>query len=104
MRLSKLIWVCLLCLPLLGVGQASYLDSLLIEFEKSTDPQEKLTLLRSIGREDPDTDKKIKYGQELKELADLHEAYFFQHSAEMQLGIGYRFKGDLSKSLEHLLT
>lgn len=104
MRLSRSIWMYVVCFPLLGVGQTSYVDSLLVKYETSTDPQEQLTLLRSIAREEPDTDEKIRYGYELRELADLHDAYFFQHSAEMQLGIGFRFKGDLAKSLEHLLA
>lgn len=85
-------------------SQTPLLDSLLNQYNSSDDIKEKLTLLRSITSEEPETHQRIKYANELLQLARENERYFFEHSAELQLGVGYRFMGDLSKSLEHLLT
>jgi len=90
-------------LSLTSFGQTSYLDSLKTRLEKTSDVKEQLSLLRLIGREHPDTDEKIRYANQLLELANEHDVYFYQHGGELQLGIGYRFKGDLTASLEHLL-
>lgn len=62
-----------------------------------------MTLLRSITREEPETSRKIELANELLDLAIKNDSYFFQHAAELQLGIGFRFMGDLSQSLKHLL-
>lgn len=90
--------------PLSVLSQTPLLDSLLNKYHSSSDIQEKLTLLRSITSEEPETNQKIEYANELLVLAQEHNLYFFEHSAELQLGVGYRFMGDLAKSLEHLLS
>ncbi|MEP1034347.1 tetratricopeptide repeat-containing sensor histidine kinase [Ekhidna sp.] len=90
--------------PLISLCQTSLLDSLLNRYNLSKDPQEQLTLLRSITSTEPETNQKIAYANELLELARSNGSYFFEHAAELQLGIGYRFMGDLSKSLKHLLS
>lgn len=90
--------------PLTSLCQTTLLDSLINRYGSSTDIQERLTLLRSITAEEPETNQKIVYANELLELARANDSYFFEHSAELQLGVGYRFMGDLSKSLEHLLS
>lgn len=94
----------LITAPLICTSQTTLLDSLINRYNSSTDISEQLTLLRSITAEEPNTTQKIEYGNELLALAIKHESYFFQHSAELQLGVGYRFMGDLSKSLKHLLS
>ncbi|WP_462253280.1 ATP-binding protein [Ekhidna sp.] len=86
------------------ICQTPVLDSLLIEYSSTKNIQDKLTILRSITAEEPETYQKIAYANELLELAQKNELYFFEHSAELQLGVGYRFMGDLSKSLKHLLA
>ncbi len=86
------------------ICQTPVLDSLLIEYRSTKNIQDKLTILRSITAEEPETYQKIAYASELLELAKKNELYFFEHSAELQLGVGYRFMGDLSKSLKHLLA
>jgi len=93
-----------LTLPLFGLSQEAYLDSLKRKYESTADIEEKMTLLRSITREEPETSQKIAYATELLHLANENNSYFFQHAAELQLGIGFRFLGDLSQSLEHLLS
>lgn len=99
----RIIFLTLVLLPVTVLGQTSILDSLFLEYKKASDPMEKLTLLRAITSEQPETDQRIRYAYELLNLAKKYDSYFFQHSAELQLGIGYRFKGDLGSSLEHLL-
>lgn len=86
-----------------GLGQNSYLDSLKSQYATISDIKEKMTILRVIARDEQETSKKIAYANELLELAEEHDSIFYQHAAELQLGIGYRFMGDLSQSLEHLL-
>ncbi len=89
--------------PFKIISQTPLLDSLHREYEATEDITDKLTLLRSITSEEPETHQRIAYANELLELAREHELYFFEHSAELQLGVGYRFMGDLARSLEHLL-
>lgn len=90
-------------MPLQGSGQTPLLDSLLNRYNSATEVNERLTLLRSITSEEPETNQRIIYANQLLELARKNNSYYFQHAAELQLGIGYRFMGDLSKSLKHLL-
>ena len=90
--------------PMVCASQTTLLDSLINRYNSSTDVSERLTLLRSITAEEPNSIQKIEYANELLALAIKHDSYFFQHSAELQLGVGYRFMGDLSKSLTHLLS
>lgn len=98
------IFFILLTSPLFGFDQTPLLDSLLAEYKSATEIKDKLTILRAITSEEPETNQKIAYANELLALAIKNDSYYFQHAAELQLGIGYRFMGDLSKSLEHLLA
>ncbi|WP_436514756.1 tetratricopeptide repeat-containing sensor histidine kinase [Ekhidna sp. To15] len=91
-------------IPFSSLSQTVLLDSLLSRYNSSNDKQERLTLLRSITAEEPETNQKIVYANELLELARKNNSYFFEHSAELQLGVGYRFMGDLAQSLTHLLA
>ena len=93
----------ILTIPQFVVSQTTYLDSLINRFENEREPGERLNLLRMIASEEPDTERRIDYANQLLKLANEYDSYFFQHAAEIQLGIGYRFKGDLSSSLKHLL-
>lgn len=90
--------------PLTTQSQTPLLDSLIDEYNQSSDVTVKLTLLRSITADEQETKQKIVYANELLELARENNSYFFEHSAELQLGVGYRFMGDLAKSLAHLLS
>jgi signal transduction histidine kinase len=98
-----LVIIILASMPLQGSGQTPLLDSLLNRYNSATEVNERLTLLRSITSEEPETNQRIIYANQLLELARKNNSYYFQHAAELQLGIGYRFMGDLSKSLKHLL-
>ncbi|WP_420317023.1 ATP-binding protein [Ekhidna sp.] len=86
-----------------GFSQTSLLDSLIVEYQAADNSIDKMTLLRVITSEQPESSKRIEYAEELLKLAIQHDSYYFKHAAELQLGIGYRFLGDLSASLEHLL-
>ena len=108
MKKPATFFTCCFCflatIPMAGFSQTVALDSMLNAYEASTDVKERLTLLRSITSEEPETNQRIAYAKELLSLARENELYFFEHSAELQLGVGYRFMGDLAKSLEHLLS
>lgn len=103
MRLLKAIGLLLALLPLFSKGQTTYLDSLLNHYQTLSNPLERLSMLKLITSEEPETDQRIAYAYQLLDMANQQNADFYRHAAELQLGIGYRFKGDLSSSLEHLL-
>jgi len=104
MKLLKYVCILLLVLPLWLNAQTPYLDSLTRELNNATTPNEKMYILRLIASDEPDSEKRIAYANQLKDLAVAHDNFFFHHAAELQLGIAYRFRGDLSRSLFHLLN
>lgn len=104
MKLSNYVCKLLLILPLWSNAQTPYLDSLTREMEEALTDNDRMYNLRLIASDEPDSDKRIEYANELKDLAIKNDNFFFHHAAELQLGIAYRFKGDLSKSLFHLLN
>lgn len=103
MKFVRTLYLLLSLIPFFGVSQTVYLDSLHRVYDESVDPLTRLELLRLITADEPDTDQKIAYAFQMEELANRLNLDEFRHAAKIQLGIGYRFKGDLASSLEHLL-
>ncbi|MEQ8580603.1 MAG: tetratricopeptide repeat-containing sensor histidine kinase [Marinoscillum sp.] len=61
-----------------------------------------LSVLKKITLSETNPDEKIKYSLMLIELSDLRKDYYHLQYGYSALGIGYRLRGDLEKSLENL--
>jgi len=61
----------------MGMAQDAYLDSLKTRYEITEGIGERMDLLRSIAREEPETSQKIAYANELLELANENDSYYF---------------------------
>ncbi len=82
----------------------NYIDSLVSVYESSNDTQIKLQVLSELCSEQSGADKRIEFAGVLLELAEKNREIKYTHYANLQLGIGYRLKGDLPSALKYLLN
>jgi tetratricopeptide (TPR) repeat protein len=82
----------------------NYIDSLISVYESSDDTQIKLQVLSELCAEQSGADKRIEFAGVLLELAKKNRELNYTHYGNLQLGIGYRLKGDLPSSLKYLLN
>ncbi len=86
----------------IGQIDQKYSDSLknLLERTGITDSQ-RLVILDKIARKESDPDDLIHYGNQLLALSEALSVPKSQQMAELYIGNGYKYKGDLGRAMEH---
>jgi signal transduction histidine kinase len=84
--------------------ESQVVDSLKRQYEEEDDLIEKLELLTSICSEEPSAVQRLKHAENLLSLALEEDLPGYIHAAHLQKAIAYRLQGNLTKSLESLLS